>query len=150
MLRVPRKKITKIISYETLPGTLQMALKEKPHCFSIRIGNALDRLVDTCLGSENFRLKKQCDLHKKLNLWRISAGTAGTREDDSHATQVKKLEESNFYRKEKIYRDGANWFPQYPHSPQNLTSQKSSNGLGGGVDAISPSPRNPQNDEKTL
>jgi hypothetical protein len=133
--------------YKTLPATLQIAPKEKLYSFCRCIARAPGKLVDTCFWSEIFRIFKQRDLHKKLNLWRFSAGTAGTREDDSHATRVKKLEESKFYRKENIYRDGANGFPPFP---QPLTVQKSSNGLGRGANAILSPMCDPQNDKKTL
>jgi hypothetical protein len=62
---------------ETLPETLQIALKEKPHSFVVRLAKALDKRVDTCFGTENFRLEKKRNAHNKTSLWRVLRGVAG-------------------------------------------------------------------------
>ncbi len=85
--------------YASLPATLQMVLKEKPHSFSLRLVKALDRLVDTCFGAENLRLEKRRDSHSRNNVWRISAGVAGV---DLAASQEKNCEEQNLSVKENI------------------------------------------------
>ncbi|MBA2680226.1 MAG: hypothetical protein H0U76_17745, partial [Ktedonobacteraceae bacterium] len=123
---------TETLFSETLPSALQMALKEKPRSFSIRLGKALDRLVDTCFGAENFRLEKKRDAHSKTNLWRIFAGSAGS---DSPPTRVKNLEKEKTGGIENIYRSDGN---NSPHSPQTEIAQNSPNGLTRDVSTISP------------
>ena len=116
---------------EHLPSTLQMALKEKPRSFPIRLGKALDRLVDTCFGVENLRLEKKRDAHSKTNLWRIFAGSAGS---VSPPTRVENLERKKSCVQENTGRNDGN---NSPHSPQNQMVQKSVIGLGSDVSTIS-------------
>ncbi len=63
---------------EALPETLQIALKEKPKSFKIRLGKGLEKRVDTCFGIENVRLERARDGHKKLSRWRCLRGVAGS------------------------------------------------------------------------
>ncbi len=116
---------------ETLPEALQIALKEKPKSFGIRLGKALEKRVDTCFGVENFHLEKKRDTHGKTNLWRVFAGSAGS---DSLPTRSEKLQQyySNIARKNKNEID-----PNHsPHSPQSQEAQNASNGLGSGMETI--------------
>ncbi len=130
--------------YETLPAPLQMALKEKPRSFSIRLGKALERLVDTCFGSENFRLEKKRDSHSRNNLWRIFAAGAVS---VSTPARVEKKNDTNVSITENIYRESGN-NPQ--HQQQTREAQNGSNGLVGGASAISSSMNHPQNSEKPI
>jgi hypothetical protein len=129
---------------ETLPSTLQMALKEKPRSFSIHLGKALDRLVDTCFGAENLRLEKKRDTHSKTNLWRIFAGSAGS---DSPPTQVKILENKNICITENTYRSEGN---HSPHSPQTETTQNSPIGLRSDASTLLTTPPTSLECENTL
>ncbi|GHO50948.1 bifunctional DNA primase/polymerase [Ktedonospora formicarum] len=57
--------------FDALPESLQTAMKEKPHSFSIRLGRALEKWIDARFGEENFRLEKQVNPHRKLGVWRV-------------------------------------------------------------------------------
>ncbi|GCF07330.1 hypothetical protein KDI_08940 [Dictyobacter arantiisoli] len=61
---------------ESLPANLQIALKDKPNSFKVRLGKALDRRVDECFGSENIHLEKMREKHRNLSLWRVLRGVA--------------------------------------------------------------------------
>ncbi len=131
--------------YASLPGTLQMALTEKPRSFSLRLAKALDRLVDTCFGAENLRLEKRRDSHSRNNVWRISAVVAVV---DLAASQEKNYEERNFSPIENRYRDGLNQPLQPLQPPQTEKAQNSPIGLGSGERAISTPMNDPQNSEQ--
>jgi Bifunctional DNA primase/polymerase, N-terminal len=75
---------------ETLPEALQIALKEKPQSFSIRLGKALDKRIDTCFGVENIHLEKSRNAHSNTSLWRVFGGSGGS---DSIPTRYEKCEE---------------------------------------------------------
>ncbi len=118
---------------QTLPEVLQIALKEKPKSFGIRLGRALDKRVDTCFGVENFRLEKKRDAHSKTSLWRVFAGSAGSDSPPTRSENSSNI--AAILLKKNTYENGGN---HSPHSPQNQSAQKAqkaSSGLQSGVSA---------------
>ena len=63
---------------DMLPEALQFALKERPTSFKIRLGKALEKRIDTCYGKENLRLERGKNDRKRVGLWRVVAGSAGS------------------------------------------------------------------------
>jgi hypothetical protein len=63
---------------EMLPEALQVALKERPASFKIRLGKALEKRIDTCYGQDNLRLERGKNDRKRVGLWRVVAGSAGS------------------------------------------------------------------------
>ena len=76
---------------ETLPEALQIALKEKPQSFIVRLGKALDKRIDTCFGVENLHLEKSRNTHTNTCLWRVFSGGAGGAGGDSSPTRYEKM-----------------------------------------------------------
>ncbi|GHO82982.1 hypothetical protein [Dictyobacter formicarum] len=115
---------------EVLPDTLQVALKEKPATFSVRLGKALDKRIDACFGDENLCLEKMLDTHHKKSLWRVFAGGAGGSSLPSPGENCEtpdSLRGESEKRKNGSGSDGTH----PPHPPQiaeNETVQKSENG----------------------
>jgi hypothetical protein len=64
---------------EILPEFLQIALKDRPNSFKIRLAKALEKRVDTCFGPDNLHLEHMLDKHSKIGLWRVMRGVAGHR-----------------------------------------------------------------------
>ncbi len=113
---------------ETLPEALQIAIKEKPKSFVVRLGKALDKRVDTCFGVENFRLEKKRNAHNKTSLWRVLRGVAGgnspsTRSENSSNIAAILLEKNH----------NENDWNHPPQPPANLQGQKASIGLRSGA-----------------
>jgi len=132
---------------ETLPEPLQLALKEKPKSFVVRLGKALDKRVDTCFGEENFRLEKMRDTHSKNRLWRVFAvGAVGdsppTRSEIPGYIAAISLEYN-------CKNENENDWNYPPHPPQGTTAQNASTGLESGTEPISARSNDAAGDKKT-
>lgn len=118
---------------ETLPEFLQTALKEKPRSFIVRLARALERQVDACFGTENFRLEKKRDTHQKMSLWRVLREVAG---GTPQATQGKKSEDQNPVIVIETAPTTSRNLPQtVPLHPE----ENPSSGLPGGLNGTTPS-----------
>ncbi len=112
---------------ETLPETLQFALKEKPQSFKVRLGKALDKRVDTCFGENNLHLEKTRNTHSKTSQWRVFAGNAG---DTSLPTRSEILNQTGEEMRNGIGRT------HLPHPTQGSEVQNPSSGLQCGATSI--------------
>lgn len=105
---------------ETLPEALQFALKDKPMSFSIKLGKALEKRVDTCFGEKNLHIERGEDGHKKQKVWRVVAGSAGS--VPSHMQKTSSSDEKNTTTKnpkEEEEKDRGNYEgDNSTHSPQ--------------------------------
>ena len=120
---------------ETLPEFLQIALKDRPNSFKVRLAKALERRVDTCFGPDNLHLEHMLDKHSKIGLWRVMRGVAG-------------------HRNTPLYRENGATINTYnnrivglsdPQPPANTKGETRSMPFPGGMDPLLPSQKIVQN-----
>jgi hypothetical protein len=111
-----------------LPDPLQLDLKEKPNSFSIRLGKALEKRIETCYGDSNFRIERDKDSHTKGKKWRVVGDIADSA--DSHSSSTRKKgnvnKETDERKREENSKDRER---NYPHYPQEQKQDVSLNGM---------------------
>jgi hypothetical protein len=109
----------------SLPEYLLEALKEKPKSFTIILGKALEKRVETCYGNQNLRIERGRDDHTKAKKWRIVADSA---DSATNPTCSEKIEPSSSIRKYESSNE-CNNYPHYPQSfPGNQVSSQATSG----------------------
>jgi len=112
---------------EFLPDSLQMALRDHPKSFKIRLGRALEKRIDTCFGNENLHMERDRNGHEKISVWRVVAGSAGSAgSSPSHARNENWMDE---VKGGDPQNESERWWNNSPHSPQQDIPQNAQNGL---------------------
>jgi hypothetical protein len=130
---------------DALPEWLQIALKEKPTSFKLRLANTLEKLVDACFGEENLRLGKQLEKHSNKTLWRVLQGVA-------RGTYPLHIEKNlDLHRKRNnTYRDGGEEPLQPLANGQENVEQNAGSGSTGGSAKSDEKEMPPKKDNSTV
>lgn len=126
-------KLAGVALSDFLPENLQLALKDKPQTFSVRLGKELGKRLETCFGNENLRLVRRVDSHSKKTEWCVVAGVAGV---VPSLRPVGKNGSDEIQTHENIYRESSTEQP--PQPPQPLYDKTVLNGLASGLTGKNP------------
>lgn len=115
-----------------LPDELQLALKEKPSSFHVKLGKAFGKREKTRYGNDNLCLEKNPDTHLKQKEWHVAGGAFSTTRNDEAASQADlqdfaggagsnsslRVDEIFDFSNDPVY-ESQNGLENYPHHPQD-------------------------------
>jgi hypothetical protein len=115
---------------DALPEALQVAFKEKPATFKVRLGKALEKRIDACFGKENLRLEKAKAPRGNKTLWRVNCQMVRVVRVESNETENKNSEVHLPVNEQKNDSENSGINPNHPNQKHNHTEdQKMPNGL---------------------